>query len=297
MTKFQGILPAAVTPVDANERFVRSKFEVLLDHLYAAGVDGVYVCGGTGEGLLQTVEQRKCVAEVAVANSPAGKQVIVHVGSHRTADAIELARHASSIGVTAISALPPLGGYAFAEIRDYYRAIAEASGVPLLVYFFPKSYPGVDTMEQVLELCSIPNVAGLKYTDFDLYRMRQIRETGAVVFNGHDEVLAAGLLMGAVGGIGTFYNVIPELFVELYRNARAGDWTCARAVQDRINKVIRVTLQWPCFPAVKEILRWRGIDCGQCVRPRAPLAPEQAAELRRQLEACGVPIGRQVTSA
>ena len=107
-------------------------------------------------------------------------------------------------------------------------AIAAAAEVPLLVYFFPGGYPGVQTLDQVLELCRIPNVVGLKYTDFDLYRMRLIKQSGAVVFNGYDEVLTPGLLMGADGGIGTFYNVIPHLFVDVYQRARRGDWEGAR---------------------------------------------------------------------
>jgi N-acetylneuraminate lyase len=293
----QGILPAAVTPFDAEENFAQAPFEALLERLYTAGVDGVYVCGGTGEGLLQTVEQRKRVAEAALANSPKGKLVIVHVGSHRTADAVELARHAGKAGATAVSALPPLGNYSFAEIRAYYAAIAAAADAPLLVYFFPGVYPGVQTLDQVLELCRIPNVAGLKYTDFDLYRMRTVKQTGAVVFNGYDEVLAPGLLMGADGGIGTFYNVVPEMFVDLYQRARRGDWEGARTVQDGINTIVRIALQYSCFPAIKQMLRWQGIDCGPCIRPRAVLTRAQVADLRRQLDACGVPWSRTVSRA
>jgi N-acetylneuraminate lyase len=292
-----GILPAAVTPFDTDEQFSPAPFELLLESIYAAGVDGVYVCGGTGEGLLQTVEQRKRVAEAAVRNSPKGKQVVVHVGSHRTADAVDLARHAGRIGAAAVSALPPLGNYSFAEVRAYYQAIAAAAYAPLLVYFFPGSYPGVNTLEQVLDLCHIPNVAGLKYTDFDLYRMRLIKQSGAVVFNGYDEVLVAGLLMGADGGIGTFYNVIPHMFVDLYQRAGRGDWAGARTVQDGINTIIRITLQFPCFPAIKEILRWRGIECGPCVRPRGGLTPLQAASLRRQLDNCGISLEPSVSRA
>jgi N-acetylneuraminate lyase len=284
----RGIVPAAVTPFDEHEQFAQAPFEMLLESLYSAGVDGVYVCGGTGEGLLQTVEQRKRVAEAAVRNSPKSKQVIVHVGSHRSADAVELAGHAGRIGASAVSALPPLGSYSFAEIRAYYEAIAAAAGAPLLVYFFPGAYPGVNTLDQVLDLCRIPNVAGLKYTDFDLYRLRVIKQTGATVFNGYDEVLTAGLLMGADGGIGTFYNVIPHMFVDLYQRARGGDWEGARSVQDGINTIVRIALQFPCFPAIKEMLRWRGIDCGPCIRPRGGLTPQQAADLRRQLDTCGV---------
>jgi len=288
IANLKGILPAAVTPFDEYEQFAQAPFEVLLESLYTAGADGVYVCGGTGEGLLQTVEQRKHVAEAAVRNSPKGKAVIVHVGSHRTADAIELARHAGRLGASAVSALPPLGNYSFAEVRGYYEAIAAASDAPVLVYFFPNSYPGVNSIDQVLDLCRIPNVAGLKYTDFDLYRLRTIKQSGAVVFNGYDEVLTLGLLMGADGGIGTFYNIIPHMFVDVYERARRGDWEGARAVQDGINTVVRITLQFPGFPAIKEILRWRGIDCGPCIRPRGGLTPQQAAELRRQLDECGV---------
>jgi dihydrodipicolinate synthase/N-acetylneuraminate lyase len=213
----QGILPAAVTPFDAHERFAPAPFEALLESLYAAGVHGVYVCGGTGEGLLQTVEQRKLVAEAAVRNSPKGKLVIVHVGSHRTADAIELAEHAGRIGANAVSALPPPGNYGFAEIRAYYEAIAAAASAPLLVYFFPGNYPGVHTLDQVLDLCTIPNVAGLKYTDFDLYRLAntmpvlaqvarpEIRATGYGIFNlvgcvaGGAMAAAAGALKPVIG--------------------------------------------------------------------------------------------------
>jgi len=283
-----GILPAAVTPFDADEQFAPAPFEALLESLYGTGVDGVYVCGGTGEGLLQTVDQRKQVAEVAVKNSPKGKLVVVHVGGHRTADAVELTVHAGSIGASAVSALPPLGNYSFAEVHAYYEAIAGASEVPVLVYFFPNNYPGVQTLDQALQLCRIPNVVGLKYTDFDLYRMRTLKQSGAVVFSGYDEVLAPGLLMGADGGIGTFYNVMPHLFVDLYQRARRGDWEGARDVQDAINTVVRISLQFPCFPAIKEILRWRGIECGPCIRPRGGLSLLEAAELRRQLDQCGV---------
>jgi len=297
MNELKGIIPATVTPLDEDERFAPAAYDALLARLYDTGIDGVYVCGGTGEGLLQTVEQRKLVAESAVRNSPRGKQVIVHVGSHRTADAIELARHAAKIGATAVSALPPLGGYSFAEVRAYYESLAAASDVPLLVYFFPESYSGVQTAEQVLDLCTIPNVAGLKYTDFDLYRMNGIKRSGAVVFNGRDEVLAPGLLAGADGGIGTFYNIIPERFVELYRLAKTGDWSGAQRVQEQINIVLRITLQFPCFPAIKEILRWQGIDCGECIRPRGSLTVQQAGELRRQLETCGAALDLPVSRA
>ena len=284
-SRFHGILPAVVTPVDAEERFAPAAFELLLERVYAAGVDGVYVCGQTGEGLQQPVEQRQRVAEVAVRCSPAGKQVIIHVGSHRTADAGELAEHAAAIGAQAVSSLPPAGSYSFVEISNYYRALAAASDLPVLVYFFPDVCAAIARVEQILELCAIPNVIGLKFTDYDLYRLSLIKRSGAVIFNGRDEVLAAGLLMGADGGIGTFYNLVPELFLEVYAHACAGRWTECRPVQQRINELIEIALRFPALAAVKTMLRWSGIDCGPCIRPRRNLTPAEEEGLRQALAA------------
>lgn len=283
--KFFGILPAVVTPVDDTGRFQAAPFEALLARVYSAGVDGIYVCGQTGEGLQQTAAQRKQVTEVAVACSPTGKQVIVHVGAMSTGEAVELARHASRSGATAISSLPPIGSYSFAEIKEYYRAIGEASTVPFLVYYFPSLAPSMTQVEQLLELCELPNVVGLKFTDSDFYKLSILARSGNVVFNGSDEMLVAGLLRGACGGIGSIYNVIPEMFVELYALASSGEWAAASALQDRINDLIRIILRYPVFPAVKMLLKWSGLDCGQCVKPRRELTASETADLAQQLRA------------
>ena len=283
MSPFQGILPAVVTPFDDGERFAGAVFERLLERLYAQGVHGIYVCGSTGEGLLQSVAQRKEVAEVAVRCSPKGKQVIVHVGANNTGDAVELTRHATRIGVHAVSSLPPAGGYSFSEIRAYYQAIAAISDLPVLVYYFPEICPTVSSTEEILELCEITNVAGLKFTDFDLYKMSILRRHQHVVFNGRDEVLVAGRLMGANGGIGSFYNLVPELFLQVYELTEGGRWNEARSIQDRINELIEIVLRFPGIPAIKTVLAWSGIDCGQCLKPRRALTATEESQLRTQL--------------
>jgi N-acetylneuraminate lyase len=283
--ELHGIVPAIITPVNDEGEFQAGPFAALIDYLYRAGADGIYVCGQTGEGLIQSVAQRKLVAEEAVRNSPAGKQVILHTGAYATSDAVELTRHASAIGVTAVSSLPPCGFYSFAEVERYYRKLAAASDVPFLVYFFPEICPGIQTTEQIETLLAIPGVAGLKFTDFDLCKMMRLRQSGAVVYNGRDEVLAAGLLMGAGGGIGSFYNIAPELFVEVYVHARAGRWDAAVQTQQRINELIRVTLKFPLIPAIKQILAWSGLACGPAIEPRRPLTEIEVEALRAELDA------------
>ena len=282
--KLEGILPAVLTPLHADETLNTKAFEALIEHLYGEGVDGLYVCGNTGEGLMLPVEVREKATEIAVRHSPPGKQVIVHTGAQRTQDAVRLSAHASRAGVAAVSALPPGSTYSFAETKAYYEAIGAASpNAPVLIYYFPSLAPPL-SIEQMEALCDVPQVVGLKFTAFDFYTMRQLLLRGAVVFNGPDEMLAPGLLMGAHGGIGSTYNVMPKLFIELYRHARANRWAEAVAVQDRINQFIRVLLGMPLIPALKQIMRWRGIDCGEAVGPRRRLTAEEVATLKLGLE-------------
>lgn len=282
-SKFHGMLAAAVTPVDPDGRFQEAPFEALLERIYRAGMHGVYVCGSTGEGMLQSVDQRKAVTAAAIALSPPGAQVIVHVGAARVEDAVDLATHAARAGAGAVSSLPPVGGYTFEDVRSYYAAIATAVDIPLFVYYFPDAHPVPLSRAQLQELCELPNVAGVKLTDFDLFRLWDLRERGLTVFNGRDEVLAAGLLMGADGGVGTFYNLLPRLAARLYTLAMGGAWEEARAEQDRLNRLIRVTQGFPLFPAVKQMLTWSGIHCGPCLPPRGALTADQSARLREEL--------------
>jgi N-acetylneuraminate lyase len=283
MEIFHGIMPAIVTPLDQEGRFNPDAFLRLIERFNSAGVDGLYVCGQTGEGWQQSLEQRKQVAEAAVRFSPAGKTVIVHVGAQSLSEATKLASHASEIGAHAISSLPPAGSYSFEEIREYYRAVAASSHVPLLIYYFPSLAPSIRTTAQILQLCELPNVAGLKYTDSDLFKLWEIRRTGAVVFNGSDEMLVAGLIMGANGGIGSIYNLVPDRFSSLYRHAVAGRWQEAQATQNSINELISVILRFPVNTAVKAVLKWSGIDCGTCVAPRRSLTAIEERELKNGL--------------
>ena len=288
MKLIQGILPAAVTPLDKDGRFAPAVFERLLERLYAAGVHGVYVCGTTGEGMLQSRGQRQAIVETAVASTPRGRHVVVHVGAASLEEALALSSHAAKAGAHAISSLPPSSGqFGFSEVLGYYEALARASDLPLLVYYFPDVNPSITSAEQLETLCTLPNVLGVKFTDFDLFRMSLLRRPERCIFNGRDEVVVAGLLMGADGGIGTFYNLVPELFVQIYTAAVAGRWEEARLAQLRVNVLIRIAMRYPLFPAVKQILAWSGLDCGTCLPPRGPLTLDQQRSLQGSLAEAG----------
>ncbi len=287
MSTLRGIMPAIVTPIDEHGSLNTASYERLLVRLYEAGCHGMYICGQTGEGLQLSPAVRERTAEVAIANTPVGRTAIVHVVAANTADAVRLARHAAKAGAHAVSSLPPGSAYTLREVRSYYEAIAAAAGVPVLVYYFPDFSASIKTVEDVFDLCSIPGVVGLKFTDFDLYRLSLIQRAGHTIFNGRDEVCAAGILMGAHGGIGSFYNLVPELFLAIYAHAQVGRWAEARAAQDRVNDLIRIVLSFPALAAIKRMLTWSGIDCGVPVEPRRAMSSDEGAALRRALEKAG----------
>jgi N-acetylneuraminate lyase len=281
MDPLTGIFPALITPFDEQGQVAHGPLARLLERVYAAGVQGVYVCGTTGEGLLQSVASRREVVDVVVGNTPRDRVVIVHVGAAAFDDVRELTRHATRAGAHAISSLPPSGvGVGFNDARRYYEALATCSDLPLVVYYFPDAYDSISSAAHLIDLCALPNVVGVKFTDFDLATLAATAATGCPVLNGRDEVLAAGLLMGARGGVGSFYNLMPERFVRLHALALAGRWGEARTEQEAINQVISAVLRFPLFPAIKQVLTWSGIPCGTCLLPRAPLTSEQLRELR-----------------
>ncbi len=283
-----GILPALVTPLRPDHTLDTKVLEKLIEHLYRTPIDGLYVAGQTGEGPHLPVATRKQLTEVSVANSPAFKKVIIHVGSPVLDDAIELARHAASAGAHAVSSLPLAGPFPFSEVKEFYRRLAEASPLPLYVYHFSAYSQAITGVAQLQELLALPNVAGLKFTDYDLFTLSILKQQGANALYGRDEVLSAGLLFGADGGIGTFYNLVPQMFVDIYQHAKAGEWTKAQHIQLRIQELIGLCLKVPMLAAVKMILTWQGLPCGPCVSPRMNLTPDHERQLWSSLEAAGL---------
>jgi N-acetylneuraminate lyase len=257
----RGIYPAIVTPLTGDGELATDVLERLLARLLAAGVDGVYAAGSTGEGMRMSLGAREALVDCLMSHLPRGKKLLVHVGAARVEDAIRLAVHAAKAGAHAVSSLPPQGE--FSAVRDYYTRLAEQSPLPLIVYYFPEACPGAfQKPEELEEICALPKVSGLKFTDYNLFLLERLTALGKVVYNGRDEVLAAGLLMGAQGGIGSTYNLAPELYVALYRHTLQGEWEQARQLQRTLNQLIAALIKYPFLPALKAALSCAGFECG-----------------------------------
>ncbi len=291
---FTGIMPALVTPVDKNGNIIYETVKALIDRYLAAGVDGFYAVGGTGEGVLLTLDQRKAMAEAAIkANNKRGK-VIVHTGAINSKEVIELTKFATAAGADGISSILPsiYFQYNFNEIVRFYSDIAANTDLPILIYA-NHTGNGVNMTQLLKELLKIDNIVGAKDTRsnyYALWDLKQLNNGDVNIINGPDESLLCGLAMGADGGIGATYGAMPELFVGIYREFKAGNIKKAQELQFQANKLIQ-TMLTHCGGSIvkplKEIIRISGIDAGENIYPAESYTAESSKALVAALDAAG----------
>lgn len=282
------ILPALVTPLLPDGSLDVTSAERLIDHLYQTGVGGLYVTGSTGEGIYLDFEIRKKLVELTVRMSEGRGVVMVHVGAVQASAAFELAKHAAKAGADAVSSIPPFaGGYSWDEVQAYYAELAKKSPLPVVAYYIPGLTGQPRSLDDLASLLSIPNIGGFKWTEYNLYTMQRLLArfgSDQIMYNGPDEMLAFGLQFGAHGGIGTTYNFMPELILQVAKHAAAGRHAEAVATQIKANEIIEPLLRSHGLAASKQILYWQGlIDHPHCARPRALLTDAQQRDLRERL--------------
>ena len=293
MEQFYGIYPALVSPFDGEGELNTSVIQDLVDWHLGVGVDGFYVCGGTGEGLLLTLEERKLMTEATVKAVSGRGKVIVHVGEISTQAAVDLAQHAQANGADAISAIPPI--YYPADrpaLVEHYRLVAAAADLPLFVYHIPSNTGSTMTVDLMQALLEIPNVKGIKFSDYTHSLMRDLGMLAPdmVVYSGNDDVFLSGLIMGANGGIGLTYNFMPQLFVGIHRAFQSKDLSLAQQLQWKACDLIQTLLSvgGPPIASAKVAMRHLGYDVGLPRLPIRPLTEEESRIVTERLDELGL---------
>ena len=243
ITKYQGIIPAFYACYDDNGEISPERVEALTRHLIAKGVKGVYVGGSSGECIYQSVADRKLVLEHVMKAAEGKLTVIAHVACNNTKDSQELARHAESLGVDAIAAIPPiyfhLPEYAIAQ---YWNDIsAAAPNTDFVIYNIPQLAGVALTMNLFAEMRKNPRVIGVKNSSMPVQDIQMFKAAAGedyVIFNGPDEQFMSGRVIGAEGAIGGTYGVMPELFLKLNEHVIAGEMEKARELQYAVNEII-----------------------------------------------------------
>ena len=293
MIKFSGVMPALVSPIDANEKINIPVLNQLLTDLLKKGADGFYLCGATGEGIAIDPEQRMVLAEEAIKTVNGRKPCIVQVASGNFDDAIRLAKHAEKVGAAAISATPPLFfSYDKDDVYNYYKKLADAVSIPMMIYYNPAAgfHINADIAAKMFE---IDNVTAIKWTSSDYYQMMRLRDLtkGEMnIINGPDEMLLMGLSAGADGGIGTTYNFMFDIIRGIYDNFMKGDLETAREYQTRAIRIISVLLSYKIIPAAKAVLEAQGYAVGNATFPMKRYSDEEKTVIVEQMKEAGLEV-------
>jgi N-acetylneuraminate lyase len=291
--KFEGVIPALVTPLNDDESVRVSALKPLIDYLCDKGAYGFYVGGATGEGLALATEQRMILAEESKKAIGGRVPMIVQVAAGDYNDAILLAKHAESIGADAISATPPMFfQYDKDDVYNYYKRLAESVHIPLMAYYNPNTGFNFDA-KYAARLFEIENITAIKWTSSNYYEMVKLKDLthGEMnIMNGPDEMLLMGLNAGADGGIGSTYNYMLDFIKSIYTSFKSGDIEGAQAMQTKVNRIISVLLDHKIIPASKVVLEKMGFAVGNASFPMKRYTDEEKARIIEEFRLAGLPV-------
>ena len=302
INKYNGVIPAFYACYDDNGNISPERTETYTEWLISKGVKGIYVGGSSGECIYQGVEERKITLESAMKVAKGRITVIAHVACNNTRDSMELAAHAESLGVDAIAAIPPI----YFKLPDhsiakYWNDISSAApNTDFIIYNIPQLAGTALTLPLLREMLKNPRVIGVKNSSLPAMDIQKFKYEGTlggrefVVFNGPDEQFVSGIAIGADGGIGGTYSVMPELYVKLLEMIRGGEREKACALQHDLCNIIYKLCSGTgnMYALIKEVLRRReGLNVGG-VRPPLtevteaddPIVNEAAAMIDRAIE-------------
>lgn len=298
--KYQGVIPAFYACYDENGAVSAEGAKALTRHLISKGVKGVYVGGSSGECIYQHPDERKALLEAVMSEAEGKLTVIAHVGCNNTADSVELAAHAESVGVDAIASIPPIYFHLPEHaIARYWNAMSEAApNTEFVIYNIPQLAGTALTMSLLNEMLKNPNVVAVKNSSMPTQDIQMFKDAGIaargegnfVVFNGPDEQFVAGRAIGADGGIGGTYAVMPELYNAMHRLVDEGRIAEACAIQYDANRIIYKMCEahGNLYAVQKELLhRMYGLNLGSVRAPMPGLVPSDEAvvvEAQRMIE-------------
>ncbi|MFQ6130520.1 MAG: dihydrodipicolinate synthase family protein [Armatimonadota bacterium] len=293
--RITGLVAAPHTPMHADGSVNVQAIQQQARLLAEGGVDGAFICGTTGEGFSLTVAERLEVAESWRAAAHQGFHLIVHVGHLCLSDCRELAAHAQKIGARAIGTMGPCF-FRPGSVADLVAFCADIAGaapeLPFYYYHIPELSGVHFRMLDFLELGSdrIPTLAGIKFTYEDLMDFGRCVRLDGGRFNmlfGRDEILLAGLALGADGAVGSTYNYAAPLYRRLIEAFEGGDMATAQTEQARAMELVAVLDKYGGLAAGKAVMKAIGLDCGPVRPPLRGLSEDQFASLCADLDRVG----------
>ena len=298
--KYQGIIPAFYACYDRDGKVSEQRTRALARHFVKKGVKGLYVCGSSGECIYLKVKERKKILETVMDEVGGELTVIAHVACNNTDDSRKLAAHAESLGVDAIAAIPPI----YFRLPDraaaqYWNDIsAAAPNTDFIIYNIPQLAGTKLTVPLYLRMLENEKVIGVKNSSESAQDIQMFKDAGGeghVVLNGPDEQLVSGLAIGADGGIGGTYGVMPELYLAIFDAVKKGDISRAREIQNDACRIIYALCgcRGNMYAVIKKVMELReGIYLGGVRKPLADIAEEDMPKILECVQMIDAAVAR-----
>ena len=293
--KLTGLIPAMLTPFKRGGDTVDyDRAGELALHLAKKGVQGLFVAGTTGEGMLMSIDERKQLLEVVV--DAVGKRinVVAQTGCLDTPGTIELTRHAAKAGAVAAGVVTPaFYRYDEAALTAHFKKVAGAvAGFPIMLYDIPGTTKNPLGPNLILKLAkNVKNIVGVKDSGGRMQKLNEIlagAPKGFVVINGVDEYTFQARIAGAHGSVTSVANVVPELFLAINKHVDAGRVEKAWKVQKELSGACRLFRYGAMVAIFKEAMRLRGFDPGYVRAPQRELTKAEVRELAKDMKAAGL---------
>jgi len=291
MAEFHGVFPYLVSPVDPDGRIRTKVLGRLCDDLIKSGVHGLTPLGSTGEFAYLDHAQRAAVVQTTIEAAGGRVPVVAGVVSTSTADAVAQAKSYQKLGADGILAILeayfPLGD---AQVYSYFRAIADAVDIPVVIYTNPQFQRSDLTLDVIARLSAHPRINYIKDASTNTGRLLSIMNRcgdSIKVFSASAHIPAAVMLIGGVGWMAGPACIIPRQSVELYNLCKARRWDEAMVLQRKLWRINEAFARYNLAACIKAGLAIQGYDVGDPIPPQAPLTADERKAVETVLRDLG----------
>jgi 4-hydroxy-tetrahydrodipicolinate synthase len=289
---FRGSFVALLTPMRHDGSLDEAAMEKFVDWQIREGTHGVVPVGTTGESPTLSHHEHKRVVEITVATAQGRVPVIAGAGSNSTAEAIDFARHAKSVGADAVLVVTPYYNKPTQEgLFLHFTAIADAADLPVIIYNIPSRSVVDMSVETMARLSRHPNIVGVKDSTANLARPLHTRRDCGAGFNqlsGEDHTAIAFLAAGGHGCISVTGNIAPRLCSDMHVAWQDGRLPDAMAIQDRLLPLHDAMFAETSPGPVKYAASLLGHGTPFCRLPLAPIGEATAERVRGAMSQAGL---------
>ena len=286
MADFHGVFPYLVSPIDASGQIRTEVLGRLCDDLIKAGVHGMTPLGSTGEFAYLDQAQRAAVVQTTIEAAKGRVPVIAGVASTSTADAVAQAKAHQELGADGILAI--LEAYfplSDAQVESWFRAIADAVDIPVVIYTNPQFQRSDLTLDVIARLATHPRIKHIKDASTNTGRLLSImnRCPDMKVFSASAHIPAAVMLIGGVGWMAGPACIVPRQSVRLYDLCRAGRWDEAMTLQRQLWSLNEAFARFNLAACIKVGLQAQGYDVGEPIPPQPALTADERKIVEKTL--------------